>query len=79
MLILIFHDVILSFSCSWYMHGFCLKRNKDIIIIIIIIIKFLITSYLANRMSRKIITMKKNCSKGFTFRKTAVYGRVSLE
>ena len=71
MLILIFHDVILSFSCSWYMHG--------IIIIIIIIIKLLITSYLANRMSRKIITMKKNCSKGFTFRKTAVYGRVSLE
>ena len=42
---------------------FCLKHNKDIIItiiiIIIIIIKLLITSYLANRMSRKIITMKK--------------------
>ena len=59
MLILIFHDVILSFSCSWYMHGFfCLKHNKDIIITIIIIIKLLITSYLANRMSRK-ITKKK--------------------
>ena len=65
---------------------FCLKHNKDIIItitiiiiiIIIIIIKLLITSYLANRMSRKIITMKKNCSKGFTFRKTIVYGRVPL-
>ena len=55
MLILIFHDLILSFSCSWYMHGFLLI----IIIIIIIIIKLLITSYLANRMSRKIITMKK--------------------
>ena len=40
---------------------FCLKHNKDIIItiIIIIIITLLITSYLANRMSRKIITMKK--------------------
>ena len=44
---------------------FCLKHNKYIIItiiiiiIIIIIIKLLITSYLSNRMSRKIITMKK--------------------